>query len=314
MGLLDREYYRDEEGGPVSNWLRQGLCTKIIFALNVLFFVIQIASQDLAKKSPFTDLLALVGDSVMRGEIWRLITYAFLHPIDSLLPVLFNLCVLWVVGREVEERMGRGRYVAFYLMATLLSGLALVAAAKFGLNRTTLETTRIMGATAPITALLVWLTLDSPRLQLQFFYALPAPIWALLLVAVGFDLVGLIWPERDVADGQRLTLVGHLAAGLFAAGAHLAMRPPRRLIPRRPAQTKRERHDLRVYRGEPHSSAEDSDQTETVPTPTREADELLEAQLDAVLAKVANQGQSSLTSAEREILQRASEVYRKRRG
>ena len=44
-----------------------------------------------------------------------------------------------------------------------------------------------------------------------------------------------------------------------------------------------------------------------------DVDEHLEAQLDAVLAKVAKQGQSSLTSAERAILHRASEVYRRRR-
>ena len=44
-----------------------------------------------------------------------------------------------------------------------------------------------------------------------------------------------------------------------------------------------------------------------------DVDEHLEAQLDAVLAKVAAHGQGSLTSAEREILKRASEVYRKRR-
>jgi hypothetical protein len=47
--------------------------------------------------------------------------------------------------------------------------------------------------------------------------------------------------------------------------------------------------------------------------PKSDVDEHLEAQLDAVLAKVAAHGQSSLTSAEREILKRASEVYRKRR-
>jgi membrane associated rhomboid family serine protease len=314
MGLLDREYYREEEGGPFTAWLRKGSFTKIIVVLNVLFFVIQVATQTKGiEAGAFTDALSLVGGQVMGGEIWRLLTYAFLHTTDSLMPFLFNLTVLWVVGQEVEERMGRARYLAFYLLAALIGGLGFVAAAKFGLNGTTLEKTRVLGATAPLTALLVWLTLQSPRLKVLFFYAFPIPVWALLAVAVGFDFWGIIQPGQNEVDGRRLTLIGHLATAVFAAGVQLASRPPRRPKSRRPARPTRERPDLRIFRGE-HPPADDNEQTETVPTPSREADELLEAQLDAVLAKVADQGQTSLSSAEREILQRASEVYRKRRG
>ena len=42
-------------------------------------------------------------------------------------------------------------------------------------------------------------------------------------------------------------------------------------------------------------------------------DEHLEAKLDEVLAKVAKHGKESLTEAEREILLKASEIYKKRR-
>ena len=47
--------------------------------------------------------------------------------------------------------------------------------------------------------------------------------------------------------------------------------------------------------------------------PRDDLDEQLEAKLDAVLEKVARFGQASLTDTERQILFRASEVYRKRR-
>ena len=42
-------------------------------------------------------------------------------------------------------------------------------------------------------------------------------------------------------------------------------------------------------------------------------DEQLEAKVDAVLEKVARSGQASLTEHEREILLRASELYKRRR-
>ena len=83
----------------------------------------------------------------------------------------------------------------------------------------------------------------------------------------------------------------------------------------RPRRRRGEEPALRVYRDEP-PDRDDSDDGPEEPAPvpaSPKVDEHLEAQLDAVLAKVAAQGQGSLTSAEREILKRASEVYRKRR-
>ena len=42
-------------------------------------------------------------------------------------------------------------------------------------------------------------------------------------------------------------------------------------------------------------------------------DEHFEAKLDAVLDKVSRQGQSSLTDGERQVLMRASEIFRRKR-
>lgn len=324
MGLLDREYYREEEGGPFAAWLRQGLVTKILVAIGTLAFIFQIISRNHAAETPggaFTESLSLIGDRVVQGEFWRLISYAFVHPLDSLFPLLFNLTVLWVVGRAVEERMGRGRFITFYLLATVIGGVAVVAATKFGLNGASMEKTRFLGAAAPLTALLVWLLLQAPHERVLFFYALPVPIWALLAVAVGFDLLPAVavgfdflgMMKVDAFDGRRLTVIGHAAAAVFAIVVHFASQPSRRFLSRassmrRPA---RERPDLRIFRDEPSSEAmEESPVTQPA---TSEADELLEAQLDAVLAKVADKGQASLTPAEHAILRRASEVYRKRR-
>ena len=71
----------------------------------------------------------------------------------------------------------------------------------------------------------------------------------------------------------------------------------------------RARPQLRVYREEPVYTAPSP---ATVP-PSSDLDEHLEAKLDAVLEKVARYGQGSLTEHERQILMRASEVYKKRR-
>ncbi|WP_127499662.1 rhomboid family intramembrane serine protease [Actinoplanes solisilvae] len=70
----------------------------------------------------------LVG--VLHGEWWRLFTGAFLHqpPGGSgfgLTHILFNMVWLWILGRFLEEKLGRVRYLALYLLAAL-GGSALV--------------------------------------------------------------------------------------------------------------------------------------------------------------------------------------------
>ena len=67
---------------------------------------------------------------------------------------------------------------------------------------------------------------------------------------------------------------------------------------------------MRVFRGDDESR--EPVRVAALP-PAADVDEQLEAKLDAVLEKVARSGQASLTDTERQILLRASEVYKRRR-
>ncbi|MGH2921848.1 MAG: rhomboid family intramembrane serine protease, partial [Gaiellaceae bacterium] len=51
------------------------------------------------------------------GEWWRLITAAFLH--GNLIHVGMNMFVLWMIGAPIEEAIGRGRFLALYLVSGL---------------------------------------------------------------------------------------------------------------------------------------------------------------------------------------------------
>jgi membrane associated rhomboid family serine protease len=66
---------------------------------------------------------ALVPVLVQNGEWWRVLTSGFLHigPIH----LLFNMIALWVLGRDLEIVLGRGRFLAVYLIS-LLGGSAAV--------------------------------------------------------------------------------------------------------------------------------------------------------------------------------------------
>jgi membrane associated rhomboid family serine protease len=66
---------------------------------------------------------------VADGEYWRLVTGAFLHDPNNPLHILFNMYLLYLLGRMLEPALGHVRFVALYF-ASLLAGSfgALVAA------------------------------------------------------------------------------------------------------------------------------------------------------------------------------------------
>jgi membrane associated rhomboid family serine protease len=66
---------------------------------------------------------ALVPGLVHAGEWWRLLTSGFLH--IGVIHLLVNMLALWLLGRDLETALGRGRFLAVYLIS-LVGGAAAV--------------------------------------------------------------------------------------------------------------------------------------------------------------------------------------------
>jgi len=71
---------------------------------------------------PFTDALELDAPKVMDGQIWRLLTYAFLHDTQIPLHIIFNMLFLWWFGSDVEDLYGSKEFLAVYLVGAVLGG------------------------------------------------------------------------------------------------------------------------------------------------------------------------------------------------
>lgn len=63
---------------------------------------------------------------IQKLEVWRLITFQFLHDPNSLMHVIFNMFGMWVFGPMVEQYLGRKKYLAFYLICGLSGGLLFI--------------------------------------------------------------------------------------------------------------------------------------------------------------------------------------------
>jgi GlpG protein len=61
-------------------------------------------------------------EKISQGQLWRLFTPILLH--GDLLHLLFNMIWLLVIGKQLEQRMSKGRYVLFIAVAALLTNTA----------------------------------------------------------------------------------------------------------------------------------------------------------------------------------------------
>lgn len=66
------------------------------------------------------DLAAEIGVPV--GAYWPFLTSMFLH--GGWLHLISNMWTLWIFGDNVEDRMGPGRFLAFYLICGVAAGMA----------------------------------------------------------------------------------------------------------------------------------------------------------------------------------------------
>jgi membrane associated rhomboid family serine protease len=76
------------------------------------------------QKGAWSERLVLVPGLVMQGEVWRLLTFAFVPPGMSPIWILIYLTALYSFGQAVEQIWGTVRYNAY-----LLTGLAATVAA-----------------------------------------------------------------------------------------------------------------------------------------------------------------------------------------
>ncbi|MFM7151333.1 MAG: hypothetical protein ACKO23_15970, partial [Gemmataceae bacterium] len=79
MGIHDRDYYRPEGSGFFGSFAEQGRVTAWLIGVNIVCFLLQMMTRTRDDQSAFTNAFILDVSKVMNGQVWRLLSYAFLH-------------------------------------------------------------------------------------------------------------------------------------------------------------------------------------------------------------------------------------------
>jgi membrane associated rhomboid family serine protease len=109
---------------PVMTWM--------LIAINCLVFLLQnsLTPGELAEflrdfaliPARYTAVVAYGDENLSAIDLVPFFTMMFLH--GGWLHLIFNMWTLWLFGSTVEDRLGHGRYLAFYLACGLAASIA----------------------------------------------------------------------------------------------------------------------------------------------------------------------------------------------
>jgi membrane associated rhomboid family serine protease len=191
---------------PFTRWVK-----RLILVYAAIYLAMAITEVVSPLAHDFVSVyLGLIPKLVMRGMIWQLVTYSFLH--FQLLHLLFNALSLWMFGSQLESDWGSKRFLEFYFFCTVAAALTTVAMSYTHILGLSPATTTI-GASGGIYGLLVAFGVLYGENEIMMF-PLPFRIKAKYFVwgIVFLTLVGAIQERGGVANFAHLggLLFGYL--------------------------------------------------------------------------------------------------------
>lgn len=273
MGIYDRDYVRPERGGqqysmgggfggmpPVVKWL-----------LIINFVVYMVGYLTLDSLGEYFYVYGAV-NPISTGnaiQVWRLITYQFLHDPQDIFHLVFNLLVLFFFGPILERQWGSRRFLKFYLAAGAAGGLVYTVLALAHV----LEAGPMVGASGAIYGVVAAVAVLYPRMKVLLWGIIPMTmVWLVILVVI----VSLMKIAAGSNTGGEMAHLTGLAVGFLYVKYQPLMNHVR-MERHKGAWAKKMEDQLRFQQ-----------------------------EVDRILEKVHREGIGSLTAREKQMLQEAT--------
>jgi membrane associated rhomboid family serine protease len=200
---------------------RVPVVTALIIIVNVFVFVLE-----LMRGETFVMQWSAIPAEIVSGHHWiTILTAMFMH--GSWSHIIGNMVFLWAFAPEIEDAMGRSRYLAFYLLGGLLAMVAQVVADPH-------STVPNLGASGAIAAVMGAFLVTYPRDRIRsllfiFVFARVTYIPAGLLI--GFWFLTQLFHAGAVAHVQTggVAYLAHIGGFIFGAVTARLFEDPRRL-------------------------------------------------------------------------------------
>jgi membrane associated rhomboid family serine protease len=256
--------------------------TTMLVGVHVVFAILTAILVGVVGISVLTSLQFDSTAVLQGGQVWRLLTYAFIHSptLSGLLWFAVEMYMLFVFGREVERFIGRRAYIALYLTLLLLPVLVLSLLSVWTPTRFATSTAIHFG---------IFLAFATIYPNVELFFRIMAKWVALIFVAIGtlsalamhdWQSLVVLWISIGAAFlFIELNGAGPELAWWNAVKARFASRPKYHVVPKpRPRSSSGRTESDDVY-----------------------------SSIDPILDKISKFGIGSLTPSERRQLDRERE-------
>jgi membrane associated rhomboid family serine protease len=281
--LGDRDYMKADNnrtrrsGRSAGRELQSAVFPLII--VNVIIFFADSVTRT-GGHEPLNAILAMNTPRMMNGEVWRFFTCMFAH--DGMTHLIFNMYGLWLFGSIVERQVGVPRFFRLYFISGCLGTLLWSVANPQGW---------VLGASGAVLGLVAAAGFLQPEHTIRLL--IPPVDISLKNLAIIYAVIDIILHFRGGTNIAHLAHLGGMLGGFLylrqylgkgrvkgrtASGSILELLPSKR----KPQGYKRQ---------------------------DRSAD-VDEADIDRILEKIGREGEGSLTKAEKQALDRASEKMR----
>jgi len=188
---------------------RMPVVTGFLILVNAMVFVMELARGD-----AFVLQWSAIPAQIMAGHHWiTILTAMFLHASWS--HIIGNMIFLWAFSPEIEDAMGRGRYLVFYLAGGLVAMLAQVLASPH-------STVPNLGASGAIAAVMGAFIVTYPRDRIRsvlFIFVFFRVTFIPAALLIGFWFLTQLFNAGQVAQAQSggVAYLAHIGGFIFGA-------------------------------------------------------------------------------------------------
>ncbi|PWU12278.1 MAG: rhomboid family intramembrane serine protease [Terriglobia bacterium] len=202
--------------------------TVLLIVVNVLVFLFEFSLEPYSQNA-FIETYGLVPD---RFHLLNIFTSMFLH--GGWMHVLGNMWFLWIFGDNIEDILGHGKFLLFYLLCGVAAALAQTLLNPF-------SRVPMVGASGAIAGVMGAYMIKFPTSQIRtlafiFFFitTFEVPAWVMLIYWFGIQLVSGVGSIGYTQVSQGGTAFFAHVGGFIAGMAIInLLRPQQRFARRR---------------------------------------------------------------------------------
>jgi len=200
---------------------RAPVVTILIILVNAFVFV-----QELMGGDAFVMNWSAIPDQIVSGHrLITLLTAMFMHASWS--HIIGNMIFLWAFAPEIEDAMGRGRYLVFYIVGGLVAMMVQIAASPH-------STIPNLGASGAIAAVMGAFLVTYPRDRIRaalFLFVFVRITFIPAALLIGFWFLTQLFSAGSIAQVQTggVAYLAHIGGFIFWAVTARLFEDPRRL-------------------------------------------------------------------------------------